>query len=377
MTEQTRKQARLELAEGEPNRAALSGDWVIRRLAEAERDAAWTQWPREGSLVLDGSAVDRMDTAGAWLVVRLTHELRERGLEVELSGFGREEAGLLELSRVGLEVHKSLKAKERVGLLERIGRATVEAFHSLYQFLSFCGDVFLCIGRCLINPRRLRGAQVVGHVYAAGLLALPITALLSFLMGVVIAYQGAVLLKWYGADIFTVDLVGLSMARELSPLLTAIIVAGRTGSAYTAQIGTMSVTEEVDALRTIGVGPMEYLVVPRLLALIIAMPLLTVFADVAGILGGFLMTWIQLGFGWATFIDRLEYALTFKSFTLGLVKTPTFAAIIALVGCYQGFRVRGGAEAVGRHTTICVVQSLFLVIVADAAFSIYYSWLGL
>lgn len=372
-----RVQARMELETGARPRARLSGDWVIRRLAEAEREIARADWPSDGELELDGSDVGRMDTAGAWLVVRLAEQLQGRGVDVGVSGFGDDERQLLKLARAGLVAESEPSAPGRIGLLERVGRLAVGQVAPLYRFLSFCGDVFLSLGRCVLHPRRLRGDQIVGHVYSAGVLAVPIAGLLSFLMGVVIAYQGAVLLRWYGADIFTVDLVGLSMARELAPLLTAIIIAGRTGSAYTAQIGTMSVTEEVDALRTIGVGPMEYLVLPRLIALVIAMPLLTAFADVAGILGGFLMTWVELGLGWATFIDRLEYALTFKSFTLGLVKTPTFAAIIALVGCYQGFLVRGGAEAVGRHTTVCVVQSIFLVIVADAAYSVYYSWMGL
>lgn len=377
MNYRERQDAGLELERGEPARAGLSGDWVIRRLAPAERQAAYAQWPREGALEIDGTAIRRMDTAGAWLVVRLANELKERGLEVRLTGFGAEAQRVMRLAHAGLEAETEPPEVVRTGMLERFGRFCLGLLAPSLRFLSFCGDVFLSLVRCVARPRRLRGAQVVGHLYSAGLLALPIAGLLSFLMGVVIAYQGAVLLKWYGADIFTVDLVVLSMTRELAPLLTAIIVAGRTGSAYTAQIGTMSVTEEVDALRTIGVGPMEYLVLPRLLALIVAMPLLTVFADLTGLLGGFLMTWNQLGIGWATFIDRAEYALTFKSFTLGLVKAPVFASIIALVGCYQGFRVRGGAESVGRHTTVCVVQSLFLVIAADAAFSVYYSWLGI
>lgn len=377
MNDRVRQDARVRMQIDEAPRAELTGDWVIRRLGPAERDLAYARWPSEGEVTVDGSGVASMDTAGAWLVVRLARDLENRGVGLQLTGFGERERGLLRLSQTGFEGEAAPSPAARAGMLERIGRATLGLGAPLFRFLSFCGDVFLCLGRCVVSPGRLRGAQVVGHLYSAGLLAIPIAGLLSFLMGVVIAYQGAVLLQWYGADIFTVDLVGLSMARELAPLLTAIIVAGRTGSAFTAQIGTMSVTDEVDALRSIGVGPMEYLVLPRLIALVIALPLLTVFADVAGILGGFLMTWVQLGFGWATFVERLEYALTFKSFTLGLIKTPTFAAIIALIGCYQGFQVRGGAESVGRHTTVCVVQSLFLVIVADAAYSIYYSWLGL
>lgn len=361
----------------EPARAVLSGDWVIRRLGEAERDVAYAAWPRSGDLVIDGTSVGRLDTAGSWLLVRLAGELEQSGVKVGWEGFGDNESSLLRLSRAGIDGQPTEQSGKAPDLLEGTGRLTVGQLLSLTGFLSFCGDAFVSLIRCVARPRRWRGAQLVGHMYTGGLLAVPITGLLSFMMGVVIAYQGAVLLEWYGADIFTVDLVGLSVVRELSPLLTAIIVAGRTGSAYTAQLGTMNVTEEVDALRTIGVGPMEYLVLPRLLSLILVLPLLTVFCDLTGVLGGLLMTQAKLGIGVHAFVDRLDYALTFKSFTLGLVKTPVFAAIIALIGCYQGFLVRGGAQSVGRHTTVCVVQSLFLVIVADAAFSIYYSWLGL
>lgn len=378
MKNQKRQPGRFELEEGEPVVARLTGDWSIRGLGGAEQDLDRVRLPADGRVELDGAGLTRLDTAGAWLVVRLAADLRERGADVALTGFSGEHSGLLNLADTGLEAGRGRPAPgKRVPALERLGRFTVSKVTPFFAFLTFCGDVFLSLARCFFQVSHFRGGQVSAHLYNGGLRAVPITGLLSFLMGVVIAYQGAVLLRLYGADIFTVDLVALSMARELSPLITAIIVAGRTGSAYTAQIGTMSVTEEVDALRTIGVGPMEYLVLPRLIALLIALPLLTVFCVVMGIAGGYVMVWIQLDMSMTTFIDRLDYALTFKSFMLGMVKTPVFAAIIALIGCYQGFNVRGGAESVGHHTTICVVQSLFLVIAVDALFSVYFSWLGL
>jgi phospholipid/cholesterol/gamma-HCH transport system permease protein len=201
--------------------------------------------------------------------------------------------------------------------------------------------------------------------------------LLSFLLGIVIAYQGADQLQRFGASIYVVDLVGLSMVRELSPMMTAIIIAGRSGSAYAAQIGTMKVTEEIDALRTIGVVPFELLVLPKLLALIIAMPLLTVFTDVTGILGGMVMASAQLNISFDVFIDRLDEAVNTSSYLVGIGKAPVFAAIIAIVGCYQGLQVSGSADSVGRQTTVSVVQSIFLVIVADAMFSIAFSVLKL
>jgi phospholipid/cholesterol/gamma-HCH transport system permease protein len=196
-------------------------------------------------------------------------------------------------------------------------------------------------------------------------------------MGVVIAYQGADQLQRFGANIFIADLVGLSMLRELSPLLTAIIVAGRSGSAYAAQIGTMKISEEIDALRTIGIGPQELLVQPKILALVIALPLLTVYADVAGVLGGMLMASSMLDISFSVFLDRLEDALSLSSFLTGIIKAPVFAVIIALVGCFQGFQVSGSADSVGRQTTVSVVQSIFLVIVADALFSVIFNWLNL
>ncbi|MFO7640787.1 MAG: ABC transporter permease, partial [Candidatus Competibacteraceae bacterium] len=192
-----------------------------------------------------------------------------------------------------------------------------------------------------------------------------------------IAYQGGEQLKFYGANIFIVELVALTLLRELAPLITAIIVAGRTGSSYTAQIGTMRITEEVDALRTIGIPPMDLLVLPKLLALIIALPLLTVFADIFSVFGGMIVARAFLEVSFTEFLDRFAQVVTLTSFLLGVGKAPVFAAIIALVGCYQGFQVRGGADSVGRHTTISVVQAIFLVIAANALFSVVLGGVGL
>jgi len=223
----------------------------------------------------------------------------------------------------------------------------------------------------------MRWRPLLAVLETAGAHALPIVGLLSFLMGLVIAYQGGVQLRNYGANIFVVELVALTMLRELAPLLTAIIVAGRTGSAFTAQIGTMRVTEEVDALATIGISPMALLVVPKLLGLMIALPLLALFADIAGILGGMVMAALMLGVAFPDFLDRLPMAVDLTSLFIGLGKAPVFAAIIALVGCYQGFQVGGSAESVGRQTTLSVVQAIFLVIVVNAVFSVAFSILGI
>lgn len=207
-----------------------------------------------------------------------------------------------------------------------------------------------------------------------GVRALPITGLLTFLVGIVIAYQGAEQLKKFGTNIFIVDLVGISLLREIAPLIVAILIAGRSGSAYAAEIGTMKVTEELDAVRTLGISPMNLLVLPRVLGLIIALPLLTVYADVVGVFGGMLIALGELNVSFVEFVTRFEEAVPLRHFLIGLGKAPFFAALIALVGCYQGFQIRGGVDDVGRHTTISVVQGIFLVIVFDAICSILLNW---
>jgi phospholipid/cholesterol/gamma-HCH transport system permease protein len=211
----------------------------------------------------------------------------------------------------------------------------------------------------------------------AGFNALPIVGLLAFLMGVVIAFQGAAQLQRYGANIFIADMIGLSILRELAPLMTAIIVAGRSGSAFAAQIGTMKVTEEIDALRTIGVAPMELLVLPKVIALLIALPLLTVYADIMGVLGGMLMARSQLGVSFEDFLDRFDLAIRLSHYMVGLGKAPVFAMIVVIVGCYQGFNVGNRADSVGKQTTTSVVQAIFLIIVADAIFSVVFNQLNI
>jgi phospholipid/cholesterol/gamma-HCH transport system permease protein len=261
--------------------------------------------------------------------------------------------------------------------LENVGRSAEAAYIHSVALLSFVGETALALAGNLARPQRIRWRPILYNIRSAGFDALPIVGLLAFLLGIVVAYQGAAQLRLYGANIYVVDLVGLSMVREFGPLITAIIIAGRSGSAYAAQIGTMSVTEEIDAMHTLGIGLQDQLVLPKLLGLVIAMPLLTVFADAAGVAGGMLMASAQLGVGYGDFLERFTTAVSTTAYLVGIGKAPVFAAIIAVVGCFQGFRTRGGADGVGRQTTRAVVQSIFLVIVADALFSIAFSALGL
>jgi phospholipid/cholesterol/gamma-HCH transport system permease protein len=325
-------------------------------------------------MVLDAGRVEAMDTAGAWLLFRTVEMLERSGKRVDTRGLRPEFAGLVRMVSASRAGRATAGARPARGGLERIGRRTLGGLRNAVGSFSFIGENALVLLRSLAGPGRIRWRSLMFNLQSGGFNALPITGLLSFLMGIVIAYQAAEQLRAVGADIFIVDLVGVSVLREIAPLLTAIIVAGRSGSAYTAEIGTMKVTEEVDALRTIGISPLEILVLPKTIALVVALPLLTVYADFMGVLGGMIMALTQLDVGFTGFVTRFQDAVAAKHFLIGIGKAPVFAVIIALVGCYQGFQVRGGADAVGRHSTISVVQSIFLVIVTDAFFSILLNW---
>jgi len=332
--------------------------------------------PVEGELLIDAQAVTALDTSGAWLLHRMRRDLELGGRSVRFIGLRPEFDALLRLT-AARTAQPAIAPPHAPGVLARFGSSAWEGLLGALGLLSFLGASAHALMRAMKQPRRIRWRSILYNLQTAGVAALPITGLLSFLLGIVIAYQGAEQLRRVGANIYIADLVGLSMVRELSPLITAIIVAGRSGSAYAAQIGTMKVTEEIDALRTIGIGPLDLLVLPKVLALVIALPLLTVYTDIMGVLGGMVMARAQLDVGFATFIDRLDDAVSLTSFLIGIGKAPVFAVIIALVGCYQGFQVNGSAESVGRQTTVSVVQSIFLVILVDALFSIVFSWLKL
>ncbi|MFZ1860571.1 MAG: MlaE family lipid ABC transporter permease subunit [Candidatus Competibacter sp.] len=358
-------------------RCQCAGGWTLDGIQGLDRRLQSVRWP-SGALDLDCSTVRAIDTTGALRLLNLVVELEQTGRPVRLVGLRAEHQALLELVRERrASAGVAAAPPVRLGALERLGRLVAFHLSASTVFLSFVGEAAVALGRLLLRPGRFRWRALFGNIEDAGVNALPIIALLSFMMGVVIAYQGGQQLKAYGANIFIVELISLTMLRELAPLITAIIVAGRTGSAYTAQIGTMQITEEVDALRTIGISPMDLLVIPKLLALVVALPLLTVFADALSVFGGMVMAQTLLAVNFSDFLDRVPQVVTLTSFLLGVGKAPVFAAIIALVGCYQGFHVRGGADSVGRQTTVSVVQSIFLVIAADALFSVVLGGVGL
>jgi phospholipid/cholesterol/gamma-HCH transport system permease protein len=358
----------------------LAGSWTTAALADLGEAPA--QQARAGeSVSVDGSGLVALDTAGALLLQRILDELSKQGCETPLSGFDDRHLALLDLvrDRIGAQADSlaGLRPPRRSVGLERFGRGVWDWTLQGFSMLSFGGEAFLAFLRSLLRPTRLRWRQVLRVVEQDGVRALPVLGMLSFLLGVVIAYQSGVQLRVYGGNLYVVDLVTITVLRELGPLMTAIVVAGRSGSAYAAQIGTMQVTEEVDALRSIGVSPIDLLVLPKILGLVVAMPLLTVFADLAAVAGGMIMSALMLDVSPDTFMRRIPEAVSINSLMTGVAKAPVFAAAIALVGCYQGFKVQGGADSVGRHTTTSVVQAIVLVIVIDAAFSVVYSWMGI
>jgi phospholipid/cholesterol/gamma-HCH transport system permease protein len=356
---------------------AATGRWTIRHVSDI--DAATGTLSPDGarSVDVDLSHLESIDTAGALVLFKLVNRLKSAGVSAEISGVPAAFRDLLD--RVGRAEEHAAPPPRRIGRLsaslERIGRRTVHSFTEGRDLLSFFGLIIVVSGRVLVRPGRLRLVSTINHMETAGVNALPIVGLLSFLIGVVLAYQGADQLRQFGAEIFTVNLLGISVLREIGILLTAILVAGRSGSAFTAQIGTMKVREEVDALETIGMDPVEVLVMPRIIALVIVLPLLGFYADMMGMAGGAIMSIIVLDISLTQFILQLKVALTPWTIWIGLMKAPVFAFIIALVGCFQGLRVEGSAESVGRLTTQSVVQAIFLVIIADALFSIVFSTL--
>ena len=364
---------------GDTLRLVVGGSWII---SEARRlDPVLRGLDVEGSaqIEIDCAALERLDTVGAWLLLRTKRILEHRGSMVRPVNVRPEYRALVHT--IDYECRAPPVALPRrhtfTWRLERIGRGLWHALHQGYELTGFFGLVVFETIATILQPRRLRLAALVHQMEETGLNALPIVGLLSFLVGVVFAYQGADQLREFGAELLTVNLLGIGFLRELGGLLAAIIVAGRSGSAFTAQIGTMKVNEELDAIQISGLNLVEVLVLPRLLGIILTLPLLTFYSNVMGLIGGGAMCYLDLGITLPAFLHQLQTAVVGLTFWVGLIKAPVFAFIIALVGCHQGFEVERNASSVGRHTTQAVVESIFLVIVADAVFSITFSWLGI
>ena len=323
--------------------------------------------------VIDLSSVSRIDTVGAWIIYRFAART------------GADIVGASEQAEILLEAVEECESEADIAppqersfgfISEQVGIRVFEFFAGVRSSVGFLGAVLVAFARLIRHPRRFRIRALVRQMELVGVSSLPIIGLMSFLIGIVIAQQGAVQLQQFGAETLTVNLVGRITLRELGVLMTAIMVAGRSGSAFAAQIGTMQLTEEVDAMRTIGVSPMEALVIPRILAAVLMMPLLGFYASMVAIIGGAVIGDVMLGIPFLTFLARVQEVVPTYDFYVGMVKAPVFGLIVAMAGCYQGMQVRGNAEEVGLRTTMAVVQAIFLVIVLDAFFAVFFTNVG-
>jgi phospholipid/cholesterol/gamma-HCH transport system permease protein len=360
----------VEEEQGQARVVRFSGALTVARIGDLHDRLRASQTPVS---TIDLSGIERIDTVGAWIVHRLA---LDNGAKV--SGASEEAVRLLDqIEKADQPVRmRPDRTPPFIRVLGEIGAATATAGRSLLGLLGFFGGMMIAAANLIRYPRRLRINAVVQRFEVVGVSALGIIGLMSFLIGIVIAQQGAVQLRQFGAEVFTINLIGRITLRELGVLMTAIMVAGRSGSAFAAQIGTMKLTEEIDAMRTIGVSPMEALVMPRVLASVIMMPLLGFYASVVAIIGGGFLCWVSLDIPPITFIQRIREVVPITDLYVGLVKAPVFGMIIALSGCFQGMQVEGNAEEVGQRTTAAVVQAIFLVIVLDAFFAVFFTWVG-
>lgn len=360
------------------NTYTCSGEWTVLALADLLTEFKACDRPKGQTLKVDGKAISRFDSAGALALAQCIQLLKEQDNQVELQHFSSQQQELLQLiDEKNDAINYEIPVPKKNGILYEIGKHAENKLIQADGLVILVGDLSVKFFEALGNWRRFQLPSIVANVYSAGIQALPIVALLSFLIGIVLAYQMGLQLATYGANIFIAYLSGMAIFREFAPLITAIIVAGRTSSAFTAQIGSMKINEEVDALLTMGLSPTELLVLPKVLGLLIVFPLLIFWADIFSILGAMLMANNMLGIGFDDFLMRLKDSVGLSQLMLGLYKAPAFALLIALVGCFQGFRVESSASSLGSQTTKSVVQSLFLIIIADALFSIIYSWMKL
>ena len=356
---------------GDGDRLALQGVLDIHTLAAAESSVK-EKFKQQKSRTLNIGKLTGMDTPGALFLCGL----REKG--VELTGIRAEHKSLLELV-CGLDLKplpKPVTVPRWRQLVIELGKSADEAWHDMLDIITFIGRVASATAHALAHPRSLPLAAISRQVGETGINALPIVGVMAIMISVVIGYQGVAQLRPYGGEDFTINLVAVSVFREMGVLITAIMVAGRTGSAFTAEIGVMMAREEIDALKVMGMEPMELLVVPRVIGLIITLPLLTFFADMMGLVGGAGIAHVQLNVSPLQYVDRIHHAIDGSDFFVGMVKAPVFAFLIAAIGCMHGLRVRGSAESVGKETTRAVVKAIFLVIVLDALFSIYFEKIG-
>jgi phospholipid/cholesterol/gamma-HCH transport system permease protein len=358
------------LHENQTESLVLHGDWVLSNSNKINKELA--NFPPNITSV-DARAVGRIDL---WGLIRLQSLIERTNARLEVNDEQRRMLDFLPMEQASLSQSAS-KISLAVGLIEAFGRFATNAVKTLTGMMSLVGEIAIVFMRCVGRPRSFRFHSIVRHIEETGIRAMPIVGLLAILISMVISYQAATQLQRFGASIFTVDLTVISILREMGVLITAIMVAGRSGSAFAAEIGVMKLREEVDALKTMGFNPVEILVLPRVIAMMLVLPILTFLANIMGLAGGGIVSSILLDIPLSQYIDRVATVATPTMFFVGMIKAPVFAFAIAIVGTYQGMNVSGSAESVGRLTTVAVVQSIFLVIMLDALFSIIFSQLGI
>jgi phospholipid/cholesterol/gamma-HCH transport system permease protein len=365
---------------GERLELAAAGAWTVEHAHALERlvDAVGAKPANVRRVSIDLNRVERLDTFGAWLVERLARVWRNAGREASVVGLADHYRGLLdEVSHVNLVKAPRPPSYSRIGsVLENVGRAVGDTVADFVRVVHMVGEAAVAFLRVLVHPTTFRFTSVVHHMDRVGLQAVPIILLITFLLGSIIAQQGIFHFRRFGAELYVVDMIGILVLREVGVIMVCIMVAGRSGSAYTAELGAMRMREEIDALRTMGFGPIDVLVLPRLIALVLALPILTFLGSMAALYGGGLVCWLYGGISPDIFISRLRDAISLDHFVIGMIKAPFMALVIGLVACTEGLQVKGSAESLGLHTTASVVKSVFLVIVLDGFFAIFFASIG-
>jgi phospholipid/cholesterol/gamma-HCH transport system permease protein len=367
--------------DGESLRLAASGAWTAQhaRALEAVIDAQTRKSDAIRGVTIDMAGIERLDTFGAWLLERLVRAWKAHGCDTNVVGLAEDYRGLVaEVHGVGEDAGKPQHHEHAfTRALAAIGRTMAEVGDSAVSMANMLGAVAVALGRVVVRPASFRFTAMVHHLDNVGWRAVPIILMITFLIGCIIAQQGIFHFRKFGADIYVVDMVGILILREIGVLIVAIMVAGRSGSAYTAELGSMKMREEIDALRTMGFDPIEVLVLPRIVALVIGVPILTFLGSMAALYGGGLVAWLYGGIDPDIFLQRLKEAISLQTFEVGMIKAPFMAMVIGIVACVQGLKVKGSAESLGLQTTASVVESIFLVIVLDGVFAIFFASIGM
>ena len=360
---------------GSEIRAWLSGRWTAEHAAAVEREIGeLAGGGGEGRALIDLSRIDRLDTLGAWVLDRTRHEFGQQGLAADFVGARAEHHILLnEVAYRGFQPEPAKKTSTIIDVMADIGEAIVRAGRDFAQGISFLGEIMVALVRVIVMPSRFRLPALINQLEQIAFRGVPIIVLISFLVGCIVAQQGIFQLQRFGAQTFVVNLVGILILRELGVLLTSIMVAGRSGSAFTAEIGSMKMREEIDALRVMGLDPIEVLIVPRVLALVIGLPILSFLASMAALVGGGLVAWVYGDVPPDAFLARLKSTITVNTFMVGLIKAPFMALVIGVISSIEGIAVQGSAESLGKHVTASVVKAIFMVIVLDGFFAIFFA----